>query len=205
MVIAVFVFIILWNWSLKSQVKRRTEQLENAQKQLIHAEKMESIGRLSAGVAHEVKNPLAIMQMSIDYLKGEENDETVTAILNDMDDAVLRADTVIKGLLDFSRKDQQNFEYKHLHKILKETYDLMAHQMKMVDISFYTDYSARSDLIYCSENQIKQACVAILVNASEAAMALMAGSEIDPSLIKGTGAGGRITKPDVEAYLNDQG
>jgi len=45
---------------------------------------------------------------------------------------------------------------------------LMAHQMKMSDINFYTDYSAKSDLIYCSENQIKQACVAILVNASEA-------------------------------------
>jgi two-component system NtrC family sensor kinase len=44
----------------------------------------------------------------------------------------------------------------------------MAHQMKMSNINFYTDFSARFDLIYCSENQIKQACVAILVNASEA-------------------------------------
>ena len=40
--------------------------------------------------------------------------------------------------------------------------------MKMADINFYTDFSATSDMIHCSENQIKQACVAILVNASEA-------------------------------------
>jgi two-component system NtrC family sensor kinase len=40
--------------------------------------------------------------------------------------------------------------------------------MKMADINFYTDFAATSDIIHCSENQIKQACVAILVNASEA-------------------------------------
>ena len=44
----------------------------------------------------------------------------------------------------------------------------MAHQMKMSNISFLADFSAKSDLIFCSENQIKQACIAILMNASEA-------------------------------------
>jgi two-component system NtrC family sensor kinase len=71
-------------------------------------------------------------------------------------------------LLDFSRKDQKDFQNKSLHKILNDTFNLMSHQMKMTDINFYTDFSATSDMIHCSENQIKQACVAILVNASEA-------------------------------------
>ena len=75
---------------------------------------------------------------------------------------------IVKGVLDFSRKDQQDFENKHLHKILGEAYELMAHQMKIANISFLTDFSAKSDLIFCSENQIKQACIAILMNASEA-------------------------------------
>jgi two-component system NtrC family sensor kinase len=70
--------------------------------------------------------------------------------------------------LDFSRKDQDDFEPKHLHEILQETYELMTHPIKIANISFYKDFSARSDLIYCSPNQIKQACIAILVNASEA-------------------------------------
>jgi two-component system NtrC family sensor kinase len=70
--------------------------------------------------------------------------------------------------LDFSRKDQDDFEPKHIHEVLRETYDLMIHPMKIANIIFFTDFTAKSDLIYCSPNQIKQACIAILVNASEA-------------------------------------
>jgi two-component system NtrC family sensor kinase len=79
-----------------------------------------------------------------------------------------RCGEIVKGLLEFSRKDQQDFETKHLHKILGDTYTLMAHQMKIANISFLKDFSAKWDLIHCGENQIKQACVAILLNASEA-------------------------------------
>jgi len=79
-----------------------------------------------------------------------------------------RCGDIVKGLLDFSRKDQNDFEPKHLHEILLETYDLMSHPIKIANINFLTDLSATSDLIYCSPNQIKQACVAMLVNASEA-------------------------------------
>jgi two-component system NtrC family sensor kinase len=74
----------------------------------------------------------------------------------------------VKGLLDFTRKDQDGFEPKHLHDILLDTVELMTHPMKIADISFLSDFSAKPDLIYCSPNQIKQACIAILVNASEA-------------------------------------
>jgi len=79
-----------------------------------------------------------------------------------------RCGDIVKGLLDFSRKDHENFEPKHLHEVLRETCDLMAHSMKIANVSFYTDFSAKYDLIYCSPNQIKQACMAMLVNASEA-------------------------------------
>jgi two-component system NtrC family sensor kinase len=72
--------------------------------------------------------------------------------------------------LDFSRKDQDDFETKHLHTILQETYELMTHPIKIANINFLSDFQAKSDLINCSPNQIKQACVAILVNASEAVL-----------------------------------
>jgi two-component system NtrC family sensor kinase len=72
--------------------------------------------------------------------------------------------------LDFSRKDQDDFESKHLHNILQETYELMTHPVKIANINFLTDFAANSDLIFCSPNQIKQACVAIIVNASEAVL-----------------------------------
>jgi two-component system NtrC family sensor kinase len=81
-----------------------------------------------------------------------------------------RCGDIVKGLLDFSRKDQADFETKHLHTILQETYELMTHPITIANISFLTDFTAKSDLVFCSPNQIKQACVAILVNSSEAVL-----------------------------------
>jgi two-component system NtrC family sensor kinase len=85
-----------------------------------------------------------------------------------IEDETKRCGDIVKGLLDFSRKDQHDFKAVHLHKILKDAFTLMEHQMKMSEINFYIDFSATSDLVQCSENQIKQACIAILLNASEA-------------------------------------
>jgi two-component system NtrC family sensor kinase len=79
-----------------------------------------------------------------------------------------RCGDIVKSLLDFSRKDTEYFEIKSLHKILKNAHDLMSHQLKISNINFYTDFSATHDTISCRENQIKQACIAMLVNASEA-------------------------------------
>jgi two-component system NtrC family sensor kinase len=79
-----------------------------------------------------------------------------------------RCGDIVKGLLDFSRKDQDDFEPEHLHTVLQETYELMSHPVKIANIAFLTDFTAKSDLVYCSPNQVKQACVALIVNATEA-------------------------------------
>jgi two-component system NtrC family sensor kinase len=97
-----------------------------------------------------------------------EKKESVLKHLKMIENETKRCGDIVKGLLDFSRKDQNNFENKHLHEILNETKELMSHSFKIARISFITDFSAGTDLVYCSPNQIKQACIAVLVNASEA-------------------------------------
>jgi two-component system NtrC family sensor kinase len=81
-----------------------------------------------------------------------------------------RCGDIVKGLLDFSRKEQEDFEAKHIHSVLQATYELMTHPVTMANIRFSTEFKAKSDLVFCSPNQIKQACVAIIVNATEAVM-----------------------------------
>ena len=168
LIISVFILFIAWNRSLKLQVARRSKQLENARVQLIRAEKMESIGRLSAGVAHEVKNPLAIMQMSIDYLKGEENDETVTAILNDMDDAVLRADTVIKGLLDFSREKELQVVKGNINEVIERTLKLINHELKQRNIEIKTSLAEDLPSLGLDKNRLQQVFINLFMNAAQA-------------------------------------
>ncbi len=165
-----------WSHQLEYKVQKKSEELSEIQNELIHVERIASLGKLSSSVAHEINNPLSgvltytkLVHKNLSKLDVEgKAKDSMLKYLKVIEAETKRCGDIVNGLLDFSRKDQQNFENKPLHKILKDTYDLMAHQMKMANINFYTDFSARSDLIYCSENQIKQACVAILVNASEA-------------------------------------
>jgi two-component system, NtrC family, sensor kinase len=170
--------IELKNWShqLEYKVQKKSEELLEAQNELIHIEKIASLGKLSSSVAHEINNPLSgvltYTKLIQKQVKKTEMDETmklsVLKHLSVVESETKRCGEIVKGLLDFSRKDPENFNNQHLTKVLKETYDLMAHQMKMENIIFQSDFAAREDLVYCSENQVKQACVAILVNASEA-------------------------------------
>ncbi|MEZ5083623.1 MAG: ATP-binding protein [Bacteroidales bacterium] len=165
-----------WSHQLEYKVQRKSEELSEIQNELIHVEKIASLGKLSSSVAHEINNPLSgvltytkLVHKQLNKVDMDEaTKESILKYLVVIERETKRCGDIVKGLLDFSRKDQQHFEQKHFHQILRETYNLMAHQMKMSEINFYSEFSAASDLIFCSENQIKQACVAILVNASEA-------------------------------------
>jgi len=170
--------IELQNWSmqLEYKVQKKSEELMDAQNELVQVERIASLGKLSSSVAHEINNPLSgiltyskLVQKQLNKVEMDStNKESMLKHLKVIESETKRCGEIVKGLLEFSKKDQQNFEYINLHKILLETFDLMAHQMKMSNINFISDFSAGTDLTYCSPNQIKQACVAVLVNASEA-------------------------------------
>ncbi|NEW84446.1 MAG: HAMP domain-containing protein [Mariniphaga sp.] len=167
-----------WSQQLEYKVQKKSEELGAAQHELMHVERLASLGKLSSSVAHEINNPLSgiliytkllYKQVSNPELYASKKD-TMLKHLKLIENETKRCGDIVKGLLDFSRKDQNDFEQKHLHEILLETYDLMSHPIKIANIKFLTDFSATSDLIYCSPNQIKQACVAMLLNASEAVL-----------------------------------
>jgi len=168
----------LQNWSqqLEYKVQKKSEELGQAQNELINIERIASLGKLSLSVAHEINNPLSgiLIYTKLIYKQLNNQDldpakkEPMLKHLKLIENETKRCGDIVKGLLDFSKKDQNGFEPRHLHEILMDTYELMSHPMKVANIDFLSDFSAKSDLIYCSPNQIKQVCVAILVNASEA-------------------------------------
>jgi two-component system NtrC family sensor kinase len=167
-----------WSQQLEEKVQKKSEELTEIQQELIHVERMASLGKLSSSVAHEINNPLSgvltYTKLVHKQLKNLEfNTEEKEAMLNHLkviEDETKRCGSIVKGLLDFSRKDQLEFTNSHLNQLLNETYMLMDHQMKISNIAFIEEYTAEKDLIKCSENQIKQAVIAILLNASEAVM-----------------------------------
>jgi two-component system, NtrC family, sensor kinase len=168
----------LQNWSqqLEYKVQKKSEELGQAQNELINIERIASLGKLSLSVAHEINNPLSGILVYAKLVHKQLNNqdlepakkESMLRHLKLIESETKRCGDIVKSLLDFSRKDQDNFEARHLHEILSDTIELMAHPMKIANINFWSDFTARQDMIHCSPNQIKQACVAILVNASEA-------------------------------------
>jgi len=168
----------LENWSrqLEYKVQKKTEELSSVQNELIQIERIASLGKMSASVAHELNNPLSGMlvyaklaqkQLKNPQLSSDKLDSVIKH-LQLIESETKRCGEIVKGLLDFSRKDQTDHEKAHLHDILASTFELMQHPMRMANVSFLTDFQASSDHILCSPNQIKQACIAMLINASEA-------------------------------------
>jgi two-component system NtrC family sensor kinase len=165
-----------WSQQLEYKVRKKSEELSAAQNELIHIERLASLGKLSSSVAHEINNPLSgiliytkliYKQLSNPELYASKR-ESVLKHLRLIENEAKRCGDIVKGLLEFSRKDHEDFEPRQLHEILQDTCDLMTHPIKIADIHFYQEFTATDDLISCSPNQIKQACVAMLVNASEA-------------------------------------
>ena len=170
--------IELQNWSqqLEYKVQKKSEELGAAQNELIHIERIASLGKLSSSVAHEINNPLSGILVYTKLIQKQLSNPEVTpekkaAALKHLkliESETKRCGEIVRGLLEFSKKEQEDFESKHVHKILQETFDLMTHPIKIANIGFLNEFRAKSDLVFCSPNQLKQACVAILVNASEA-------------------------------------
>lgn len=165
-----------WSQQLEYKVQKKSEELSAVQNEIIHVERLASLGKLSSSVAHEINNPLSGILIYTKLIHKQLSDpelfvskrESMLQHLKMIESETKRCGDIVKGLLDFSKKDQEDFEPEHLHVILQETFDLMSHPIKIANIDFRKNFTAKYDLVYCSPNQIKQACVAILVNSSEA-------------------------------------
>jgi len=160
---------MVWNRMLKQRVELRTRELQDANVKLMQAEKMESIGRLAAGVAHEVKNPLAIIQMGADFLSQEmPKDETTGEVIKDIDDAVQRADTVIRGLLDFSRDKKLERTAGSINEVIKSSLHLVGHEMRQRQIEVKTQLADDLPQLELDASKLQQVFINLFMNAAHA-------------------------------------
>ena len=154
----------------EAALRKSNEDLRSAQLQLIQAEKMESIGTLAAGVAHEVKNPLAIMQMGVNYLskKLPVGDENVAMVLQEMKEAITRADSITRGLLDFAASKQLAVKPEDFNQLITDTLKMVRHELNKKRIELVKDLAVMLPKVAVDRTQIQQVFVNLFVNAAHA-------------------------------------
>jgi len=152
------------------ELNRANEEAKSTQLQLIQAAKLESIGRLAAGVAHEVKNPLAVILFAIDYLAEavESPDPNVATALNDAREAVVRADAVTRALLDFSAGTELKPSLQDVNGVLQRALLLVHHALTKAHISVVEEFESGLPPAMLDQNKIEQVLVNLIINAIDA-------------------------------------
>ncbi len=152
------------------ELRQSHAELKAAQLQLIQAAKMESIGTLAAGVAHEVKNPLATLTMGLNYLDKNTSraDENIALVLTEMRDAIGRADKISRGLLDFAAAHQLDVRGEDINQMLEQTLVLLRHEMNLQQIELTTEFAPGLPPVQMEKSQIQQVFVNIFMNAIQA-------------------------------------
>lgn len=155
---------------LKEVVEDQELRLTVAQKQMLQAEKLESVGRLAAGVAHEVKNPLMTLLTGVKYLSQHvpTHDENVALLLEDMRHAVKRADAVIKGLLDLSAPRELDMTAEDLNPIVEQSLLLVKHELDEAQIRIVKELGENLPVAMLDSFKVQQVLVNIFTNASHA-------------------------------------
>jgi PAS domain S-box-containing protein len=151
-------------------LRRSHIELELTQLQLIEAERLESVGRLAAGVAHEVKNPLMTLLTGVRYLAGRQDtkDADVSVLLDDMAEAVMRADTVIRGLLDFAAPRKLDLQCQNLNDIVERSLLLMKHDLDKGQITLVRELDAELPALMLDTFKLQQVLINLVTNAVHA-------------------------------------
>jgi two-component system NtrC family sensor kinase len=169
-------------------------ELRKAHKDMIRAEKMASVGRLSSGIAHEIGNPIGIVLGYLDLLRQKDlADKERADYIERAQDEIGRINKIIRELLDFSRPAQDVKEEISVHAIIEEITEMLRHQPMMKDITLKCDLGAGGHFVKADPQRLRQVFLNLLINASDAI-----GLETDP-------VGGNILIESKDIQTNDAG
>lgn len=154
------------------KLEKTNVELKDMQTQLVHAEKMSAIGQLAAGVAHEIRNPLNIIEGARYYLStymvNHENAETVGEYLDYIKQEIDRTNRLIDSLLKFSKAEPPYFEKVDINAVLDNVVILVRKQLSDNNVNLSTKLDPGIPMIMADPNQLWQVFINIILNAIQA-------------------------------------
>ncbi|HEX7357770.1 MAG TPA: PAS domain S-box protein [Ignavibacteriaceae bacterium] len=163
------------------------------ERQLIHTQKMESIGTLAAGIAHEVGNPLASISALVQVAQRITTDPFVNEKLGLVKSQVTRISKIIRDLVDFSRPSNYELELTDINSVIKEAVEIVKVGTKAKDIIFENDLSRDIPVLPLIADQIQQVFVNILLNAVDAIAEKKREKKLEKIAVKSECNGDEVT------------
>ncbi len=182
---------------MASELDVREKALKESQTALIHSEKMAAFGQLGAGIAHEVKNPLAgILGFAQLALRKLEKDNPLYENLAMIEKEAKRSKTIIENLLKFARQEKVVFDKIAINLVVEESVTIVRHQLELNKVKLEKELTPDLPPIDGNANQLQQVLMNLFINAQQA-------MEGNPGRIK---VSTRLLSPDtVEVRVSDSG
>ncbi|MFC1621381.1 ATP-binding protein [Candidatus Omnitrophota bacterium] len=155
---------------VEESLQKAYSSLKKTQEQLIQVEKLNAVGQLASGVAHEVKNPLGIVLQSINYLDAniQQKDENMVDVLTIAKNNIKRADRIICDLVDFSRAAKLRIEPSDIAKIIDSSLHLVMHKFKLTNISVIKDIKEDLPKAPVDSQKMEQVFINLFLNSLHA-------------------------------------
>ena len=168
--------IVAWAKTLEDRVDQKTRELKRAHEHVLHVEKMATIGKMAAVVAHEINNPLSgILTYAKLLKKWIQRGEAETSRKNDAEqcldliaDESRRCGDLVKNLLTFSHTSPMNVQTSDLNTVVDRSVRLVAHQLELNGVELHLDLPSDLPAIQCDPGQIEQVLLALIMNAIDA-------------------------------------
>ncbi|MFI5167705.1 MAG: sensor histidine kinase [Thermoanaerobaculales bacterium] len=168
--------LVEWAQTLERRVEEKTAELRQAQEQMVRVERMASLGKLAAVVAHEINNPLAsVVTYSKVLLRRQTKRPTPSAeeresvqILEAIASESARCGEIVSNLLLFARRTGSRMEPSDINETVRRSLFLIKHKMDLAQVKAETRLDTSLPPLVCDPAQVEQALLALAINAVEA-------------------------------------
>ena len=169
--------------TMEEQVRQRTKELLDVQKQLIQAEKMATMGTLAGGVAHEINNPLTAILTNTQMLLASNvaDDKLDKESLELIEEATKRCRTIVQKLMAYARKPLETSEISKVNLLnaLNDVISFIGYQLEQDNIKIATNAKKGTYMVMGNSNEIEQVITNLILNAKDAIRRIKRGGTIN--------------------------
>jgi two-component system NtrC family sensor kinase len=155
--------------STVNSLEKANLELKKAQKEIIRAEKLALVGRLSAGIAHEIGNPIGIVMGYLELIKQQDiPDAEKNEYIHRTEAEIERINTIIRQLLEISRPSNAGLKVVKVHDLIDDIAEVLNVQPLMSSVALECRLEAENDRVLADSNQLRQVFLNLIINAADA-------------------------------------